>query len=788
VGSSDRVAGVLPADVTSFVGREKVVAAVAARLREPGTRLLTLTGPGGIGKSRLALRIAQSARPDYPHGTWWVDLSAITIDDLDVAAGAVAAALGIPATSEYLLTALTDKLADQQVLVVLDNCEHVMTAVTSLVRSLLEAAPRLVILATSRSKLAVSAEHTVVVPPLEISGDDRLADSEAVRLLLDRAAEQGVPLSEDDLRDAPQLCRLLDGIPLAIEIAAGRLSELTLAEILEQLTDQPPTHDVRDRRFHLLVGGPAEPHRQHHEALHRTLEWSRVRLPETEQRLWARLAVFSGGFDLAAARAVAADIVPASGVLAALTHLVRHSIVIAEARDGRTRYQMLETVRQFGFQLHSSAEELDAAIAAHAHYFRDLMARAAADWVSPREIRWMQIVEAEMPNIRAAFAYYYSGAGDPLVGAWMAVEFSQLRHWAWTSMVTDMRQYLAEGVKAHPRAPSVLLVRLLANQAWTAVIQGNCELARSLLDDAWTTAEQVSAPDIEALLLYVEGTWTWLAEPDNHAPTRAIELLTRAYHASQHCTPSDRYAAFYFLTLTVVFFGDAEAARAVSLQAQQEAAALEASWSVAWTWWARGMAELVHGGAAAANQAVGLFRRGLTMQRMLRGASSELAGNAESTWVLWGLACALAHRGDLVPAARLLPGLRPWQRVQQQAQALLVDGLGQDTLTEEIGYGAGLAIEDAVELALKYAVDEPVQSATRDISTLSGREQEVVELVANGLTSKEIGARLLISSHTVDRHVARIITRLDLPNRIALASWWRAQQATAPGVAQPVDD
>ncbi|MDX6280050.1 MAG: hypothetical protein QOH03_1121, partial [Kribbellaceae bacterium] len=305
--------GTLPAELTSFVGRRQELLDVRALLAT--SRLVTLTGPGGVGKTRLALRTAVQVRRTFPDGVWLVELAALREPTL--LARTIGVALGLRDADEDPVARLTDYLSDRSLLLVLDNCEHLAADCAALVRRLLPAAPGIRVLATSRHVLGVEGEHVYSVPPLAIGE----LVSDAVRLFADRGAAVSTGFVVDPVNGASvtEICRRLDGIPLAVELAAAWLRVLSVSELLDRL-------DALSSK-----------------SLAAALEWSHDLCSPEEQSLWARLSVFAGGFDLAGAEAV-------GGGLDVLAGLVDKSIVQREQRGGATRFRLLEPVRQYGLR------------------------------------------------------------------------------------------------------------------------------------------------------------------------------------------------------------------------------------------------------------------------------------------------------------------------------------------------------------------------------------------------------------------------------------------------------
>jgi predicted ATPase/class 3 adenylate cyclase/DNA-binding CsgD family transcriptional regulator len=376
----------LPVQLTSFVGREAEVDEVRQLLA--GNRLVTLTGAGGAGKTRLAVEIAARIASEFDDGVWYVDLAPITHP---VAVPVtVARALGLPdQPGRSTMDTLLRFGRDRQLLILLDNCEHLLDASAELSVALLAGAPGLTVLATSREPIGIAGEATWRVPSLSV------ADA-AIELFADRArlAQTGFTISSDNAATVAEICGRLDGMPLAIELAAARVRALSLAEILEGLHD----------RFRLLTGGARTAVRRQ-QTLRASVDWSHALLSEQEQVLFRRLAVFLAGFDLDAAHAVAgAEDVERYQVLDQLTLLVDKSLVVAENSSGRTRYRLLETVRQYALEKLAESGEADAIRVRHRDHYAAVAALLDAPARTDSEQRVKQ-AEQEMDNLRAAFVW-----------------------------------------------------------------------------------------------------------------------------------------------------------------------------------------------------------------------------------------------------------------------------------------------------------------------------------------------------------------------------------------------
>src|SRR3984885_1812592 len=376
----------LPVQFNSFVGREADIAQVRDLVIK--NRLVTLTGAGGVGKTRMAIQVAGQFSAEFSDGVWYVDLAPIT--DPDLVPITMGRALVLPEQpGRSTADTLRRFVADRQMLVVLDNCEHLLDASAALVLAMLEACPRLTLLATSREPIGVAGELSWRVPSLP------LADK-AIELFLDRASRARSDLLVDDQNAAAvaEICRRLDGVPLAIELAAARVRALSLVEILDSLHD----------RFRLLTGGARTAVRRQ-QTLRASVDWSHALLTEPERILFRRLAVFYGGFDLDAVQTVASSgAVERYQVLDQLALLVDKSLVVADDSAGRTRYRLLETVRQYALEKLGESGEADSVRSRHRDHYTAIAAVLDAPASSDYEQRIEQ-AEIEIDNLRAAFAW-----------------------------------------------------------------------------------------------------------------------------------------------------------------------------------------------------------------------------------------------------------------------------------------------------------------------------------------------------------------------------------------------
>ncbi|MFO1316299.1 MAG: adenylate/guanylate cyclase domain-containing protein [Burkholderiales bacterium] len=461
--SLDATPNNLPLQLTSFLGREADAAQVRALL--DGGRLVTLTGPGGIGKTRLALQVAADAVERFVDGVWLVDLAPLA--EPGQVATTVAQVLRVREdASTPVAAALAAHVADRQLLLVLDNCEHLVGACAELAASLLATAPGLAVVATSREPLRVAGERVWALAPLGVPVDDDPAPglAPAVRLFVERARDTrpGFSPAEADLQAIGALCRRLDGIPLAIELAAARMRALSVAEIGRRLDD----------RFRLLTGGHrAQLPRQR--TLEATIAWSYELLEAAERVLFVRLSVFAGGFELDAVQRVCAD---ADDAVALVDALVAKSLVLAYERNGATRYRMLDSIREFARERLGTGEDAAALRDAHAAWCVELARKAHDALRGPGQAAWCERLDAELDNLRGALAWTAERAtpGDEA----LALAAMLWRYWHLTGRMTEGRAH-TERALALPAATDAAPSRADALYAAGALAKNQSDLAEA---------------------------------------------------------------------------------------------------------------------------------------------------------------------------------------------------------------------------------------------------------------------------------------------------------------------
>jgi non-specific serine/threonine protein kinase len=475
----------LPNELSSFVGRDDTVASVHRLLSTAS--LVTLTGPGGIGKSRLAVRVAIEVLPAYPDGVRLVELAPLS--DPRLVPQSVATILGAREQANVaLMQTLGQVIGNGRVLLVLDNCEHVIQACADLAEALLRACRNLRVLATSRERLGVVGEHIVPVPPLVFPDPNRVFGSmrdlqpyPAVQLFVDRARAvvPSFALTQNNAAATAKVCACLDGVPLALELAAARVPVLTVEQIAARL----------DGHFGLLTGGnrTALPRQR---TLRATFDWSHDLLSEAERVLLRRFAAFAGGCSLEAAEAVCAgELVQPDAVLSLLGGLVDKSLVLAEAKDGEVRYRLLETIRQYAQERLGDAKEANGVCHRHANWYLKFAERAAPQLKGREQRLWLARLEAEHDNMRAALAWaLVHDEGD------LALRLVAALAWFWL-----LRGHLAEGRRAIDQAVdksarlgvSHTLAQALHGAGFLAWDDGDQNVARARMEHSLAVARSI---------------------------------------------------------------------------------------------------------------------------------------------------------------------------------------------------------------------------------------------------------------------------------------------------------
>ncbi|MEV0599939.1 NB-ARC domain-containing protein [Streptomyces sp. NPDC050315] len=480
--SVQRQTGRLPAEASELIGRHVELDRTRRLFEE--SRLVTLTGVGGVGKTRLALRAATEAQPRLRDGAWWVELS--TLQRGTLLPHAIAEALPlVDRTSSPMIEVLAEYLADRELLLVLDTCEHLTGTCAVIAQALLAAAPGLRILVTSRSPLRIIEERVLTVAPLPVpEADDRgTGETDAMALLARRTTEAvaGFTVTATNRPDLVRLCRRLDGLPLAIELAAARLSELSVADLTERLADRFAVLGQTDEVAH-----DAEP--PWHQALRTAIGWSHQLCTPAERLLWARLSVFAGSFDADAARRVCADTeLPAERIPALLDALAHASLLTSAPSLGDgPRFRMLDTIREYGAGWLRRLGEEDRARRRHRDFYLALARAGSAAWLGPDQYAWYDRMTGDYDNIRAALEFCLT---TPAPGDHTALELGGTLWFFWLGceFAREGRLYLDQALAADTE-PSRIRNRAL----WA------CGLASVILCDADATAARSAECAVDA--------------------------------------------------------------------------------------------------------------------------------------------------------------------------------------------------------------------------------------------------------------------------------------------------
>ncbi len=483
----------LPQQLTSFLGRERELEEVGKLLES--SRLLTLLGMGGLGKTRLSLQVAADALDRFADGVWFIDLAPIR--DPSLVPSAVAQVLGVQEEPGRALTrTLCAHLKSRKVLLILDNCEHLVHPCAELAAALLQSAPDVHVIATSREALRISGEQTYAVLPLPVpdrtAGVDVLAKSDAVRLFVERARLHKPEFMLTD-RDAPavaELCVRLEGIPLALELAAARVRALSVAEINTRLRD----------RFKLLTGG-GRLLMERQQTLRALVAWSYDLLQPDEQLLLDRLGVFAGGFDVDGCENVCgADPLAPEDVLDLLTSLADKSLVMAEARHEATRYRTLETIREFAREKLTARGELPPMAARHCDHYLTMAKAGNHGLQGPDQAEWIQRLEAELDNMRAAIALALAGGVDPVIA--VKYEVALMSFWILRGYVGEAANLVAMALeRPEVQASSVALAHALYVGAALAASHSDYTAAVKTLETCLDVRRSIDRPvDVAATL------------------------------------------------------------------------------------------------------------------------------------------------------------------------------------------------------------------------------------------------------------------------------------------------
>jgi predicted ATPase/DNA-binding CsgD family transcriptional regulator len=830
----------LPSPLSLFIGRKQDLAEIQRLLSEQ--RLLTLTGPGGSGKTRLALHAAQEAGHAYADGIWLAELAPLS--DPALLPQTLATVLNVREVAGHSwLQSLIDHLRTRNVLLLLDNCEHLVEACAQLCAELLSACPSIRILTTSREVLRVPGETVWQVPPLSLPepqpwrspNSEREAfsayeQSEAVQLFAARAAAlSSFTLTSQNIAWVADICRRLDGLPLAIELAAARTRAFSVREIAERLDD----------RFRLLSGGPRSV-APRHQTLEATLDWSYDLLPASEQRVLRCLMVFAGGWTVEAAEAVCAGVVAPAEVLPTLANLVDKSLVVVEPSDRETRYRYLETVRTYAQLKLEQANEVVQSRDQHRDFFVRWAEAGATQLAGLEQPLWITRFAAEHDNLRAAFDWSLANEAAPEKGLRLAAACGHF--WRLRSLFSEGRSRLTRAL-AQPgaQAPTLARARAVLWSANLAYLQSDFASTRALAEEGLTISRGLGlegrASTAKALDLLGE-LCTEIGDYDA-MPAYFEESLAIFRELEDKPGIADLLMQFGWASMRAGDYAQAAPLLAECLQLFRE---LGASVQLANALGGSGELAIRQG---AFDQAIELLEESLALRRELgdlwgiAGALGSLGWVAllqrdfnrmnemlaESlairleigergglAWCLEKLAEAVVLQAQALPAQRrnlefqraghilgaahtlrqsvnavIDPADQP---AYENLRTTLRNALGEAHFTDVWTAGAALPVQAAVDQALRPPLAGPDaetlssnQEAKSRFGGLSRREREVAAWVTQGKSNREIAELMVVGGRTVETYITRILNKLDLNSRVQIATW-----ALSVGLPKPNEE
>jgi predicted ATPase/DNA-binding CsgD family transcriptional regulator len=762
--------------LTSFIGRKKELAQIHRLLTQ--TRILTLTGVGGCGKTRLARQVATeiASAHSFDDGVWLVELAAL--NEPALIPQEVAQTLGIREVFEQSMSgSLIEHLTGKRLFLVLDNCEHLLAACAELVQNLLLASSQLQILATSRESLGVPGETTFLVPSLSLpedvhslSSSDR-AEYDAPALFLERA-QSVLPAfmpTEQNVSAILQICRRLDGIPLALELAAARVNVLTVEQIAARLDD----------RFNLLTASNRTAVLPRHQTLRETIDWSYELLSEEERTLFRRLAVFVGGFTLEAIETICAGAgLERNRILDVLGRLVGKSLIVAEILGQReARYHLLETIRQYALNLLRESGEENMLRDRHLAWFLALAEKLKAQWRGPRQKELFDQLETEHDNLRAALEWSKSEFGS--VEAGLLLGSALWRFW-------EIQNHLREGFEhltvllALPQAQAHTAARAKAlyGAGYLAMMQGlarDYTVSEASLNESLTIARQLNEPQLIATAIYGLG----VAARFHGDHERAEKLLNESLNFFREL--GDRvgtYISLYNLAEAATTRGDLERAEALHEESLALKRAQNDEWSVANSLMSLATIARLQNNTS---RAMGLIQESLTLflkigdtaniAFCLREISAlvSLQGHSQSAVQLYAFA-------DILLEALGYPGGHAYREQSEHPLAALPARMGEARFNSAWESGRSLTLDQSIEQARgvdsslphkadSQTVNVPGERNQTLVVSLNERELEVLRLIAEGFSNQEIAERLVIALSTVKWHINNLFGKLGVRSR-----------------------
>ncbi|WP_395475303.1 ATP-binding protein [Saccharopolyspora spinosa] len=753
--------------MTSFVGRRIELSQVRRALS--GSRLVSLTGVGGVGKTRLALRLSWDVRRAFPDGVCLVELAGL--EDEGLVPQSVITALGIhDQATRWTPETVAERVGDRRLLLVLDNCEHVLETCAATVATLLERCPQLRVLTTTRQALGIAGEQVLRVPALSYPpGDAELQPSgfmgyEAVALFVDRAGAVVPDFALDDRTASAvcAICRRLDGIPLAVELAAFSLRVLSPDQLVQRLDD----------RFSLLNVGNRDA-LPRHQTLRALIDWSFDLCSEEERTFWARASVFAEHFDLEGAeRVCVADDLDRTVVLDAIAGLVDKSILIRDERDGRVRFRMLETIRQYGLDVLRGSGHERQVRCRHRDWYRGLVEQMQLDWFGPDQTAWFARMRVEHTNIRTALEFCLREPGEASAGVRIADNLRD--YWRVSGLISEGRRWCDRFLEGDSGA-SVRRLRLLISASHLALLQSDLWAAVEPLDEARSLAFDLRDEFCDLLLHVPEAVAEALQEEFPQAITtleERIDGLRRSGDLPWFST------ALVVLGVSCSLLGDHERTTTYYNELLDLCRVHGEKWRRSYALWGLGVDAWRQGDTLHATE---LVRESLEIQRHFNdylGAGQCVEALAwiatsERRWQqaarLFGLASTIRYE----TGGRLLYFFSGYHA---ECERKAHEELGDGAYARLFEQGANVGLEGAIGYVLG---ERSVKHRPKkyDATPLSRREREVADLVAQGMSNKQIANGLMISQRTAEAHVEHILVKLGFMSRAEIAAWVTEQRS-----------
>ena len=774
----------LPDQRTAFVGRDREMVELKRALAM--TQLLTLTGTGGLGKTRLALEVASDLVGAYPDGVWLVELAPLS--DGKLVPQAVADALGVEERpGQSLAESLVDDLRKKRVLVVLDNCEHLIEAAAQLVDALVSACPHLRVVATSREALEVEGEFVWRMEPLSVPDAPRDGDRDAhrassagelerydaVRLFVERARRYSpqFELGQDNAGAVAQICRGLEGMPLAIELVAARMDILAAEQIAERL----------DRALGLLRSGSRAANPRH-QTLRATLSWSFEYLDAPERKLFGRLSVFAGGFSLEAAESVGeGQVIGRSDVLESLLVLVDKSLVVAGPTGDRgARYRLLEPLRQYARERLEVSGEDEAFRHRHAEFFLALAEEAAPQLTGAQQQEWANRLEVDHDNMRAALSWSLERESETA----LRLAGALARFWQMRARFVEGSAWLEAALNQDGRADAATRAKLSSEAGTFAFYRADFERAIELHGEALELYRELGDDNGVAFALLCLGA-QYLEKGDYES---AAPFLEEALAISRRIGDKPNTAGtLHNLAEVERQRGNYQRAKALGMESIALAREIGDKWRLARIVGWVGLAAVWSGDEH--DLAEGLLEEALALDR-------ELGSWSYGAFCLESFAGLAGARGQEARAARLwgaaeavrtnIGAPRPLDDtvlLYESSMAAARAQLGEEAWEAAFAEGRTMSAEEAAEYALSEKVahvSERPRAGSGKSRALTRREREVADLVAQGLSTRQMAQQLVLSERTVDKHVANLLKKLNLRSRNQVAVRMAGHKAQTP--------